>query len=45
MPMEEMDTCASNNLSDEELFFNEVICGEADLLYLDCYLRDLLRPR
>ena len=43
--MEDMDTCASNHFSDEELFYKEVICGEADLLYLDSYLRDLLRPR
>lgn len=43
--MEELDTCASNNFSEEELFLSEVICGEAELLYLDCYLKDLFRPR
>ncbi len=43
--MEDMDKCASNNFSDEELFMNEVICGDAELLYLDALLRDLLHPR
>ncbi len=43
--MEELDTCASNNFSEEELFLSEVICGEAELLYLDSYLRDLFRPK
>ena len=43
--MEELDTCASNNFSEEELFLSEVICGEAELLYLDSYLRDLFCPK
>lgn len=43
--MEDLDTSASNNFSEEELFLREVICGEADLLYLDSYLKELFHPR
>lgn len=30
---------------DERLMYSEVICGEAELYYLDCYLQELFRPR
>ena len=44
--MENLDKQASaKELSDEELFLNEVIRGEADLLYLDSFLSELLRRR
>lgn len=46
MPMEENDTqSASKNLCEEDLFLNEVVKGEADLLYLDSYLKDILCKR
>jgi hypothetical protein len=28
---------------DERLLHSEVICGEADLYYIDCYLQELFR--
>lgn len=43
--MEDFDTKQSTDLvsDDYELLLNEVICGEADLFYLDCYLQELFR--
>lgn len=35
----------TDGLSEEDLFMNEVVQGEPDLLYLDSYLKDLLRKR
>ena len=29
---------------DDHLMNSEVICGEAELYYLDCYLKELFRP-
>jgi len=44
--MENLDKQASaKEISDEELLLNEVIRGEADLLYLDSFLSELLRRR
>ncbi len=43
--MEDLD-CRINDdfISEDERLMNaEVICGEADLFYLDCYLQDLFR--
>lgn len=40
--MEELDKRTTNNhLSDEELLIREVIREDAELLYLDSYLREL----
>jgi hypothetical protein len=39
--MEELDKKTLSEFSEEELFSSEVICGEADLLYLDSYLKEL----
>lgn len=46
-PMEDLDRKASSeSVSDDyELLLKEVICGEADLFYIDCYLRELFRGK
>lgn len=41
--MEKIDTLAKRDLRDEELFLSEVVCGDAELLYLDSYLTELFR--
>lgn len=41
--MEKFDTDLLAKESDDNgLMMSHVICDEADLFYLDCYLRDLL---
>lgn len=30
---------------EERLFMNQVICEEADLFYMDCYLRELFQGK
>lgn len=43
-PMEDSDKeKATSAPSDEELFMREVVKGEADILFLDCYLRDIFK--
>ena len=46
-PMRELDTeNATGHISDDDdLLMQEVICGEAELLYLDTYLREILQKR
>lgn len=41
--MEDIDcTKFDDQISDDErLMYSEVICGEADLYYIDCYLQEL----
>ena len=46
LPMDEFDTlntldCACSACDDEQLMMNEVICGDAELFYMDCYFREL----
>lgn len=43
--MEDIDSKATLEMVSEEdrLFMSQVICEEADLFYMDCYLRELLR--
>ncbi len=41
--MDELDKQASTDFSEEELFLSKVIGGEADLLYLDCYLKEIFQ--
>lgn len=45
--MEDIDTTGNANDApnqmEEELFLNEVIKGDYELLYLDTYLREILR--
>lgn len=46
MPMDENDKQSeSKTTSEEELFLGQVVQGEADLLYLDSYLGEILRKR
>lgn len=41
--MEEFDPLLSTNQysEDEHLLMTEVICDEAELLFLDCYLKEI----
>ena len=43
LPMEEFDTLNTfeSTFDDEQLLLNEVICGDAELLYMDSYFREL----
>lgn len=43
--MEDIDCKKIDDLlsDDEQLMHSEVICGEADLYYIDCYLQELFR--
>ena len=47
LPMEDLDCRINDDFipEDERLMNAEVICGEADLFYLDCYLQELFRDR
>ncbi len=44
MPMEDLDTRLNHHLTEEELWLHEVIQGDAELLFLDCCLKELLQP-
>jgi hypothetical protein len=41
--MGEFDTKDFCSVSDEDLLFSEVICGDHELLFLDAYLGEILR--
>ena len=43
--MEDLDGKVLTELvsDDDRLLMSEVICEEADLVYIDCYLRELFR--
>ena len=43
LPIEEFDTLNTfdSALDEEQLMMNEVICGDAELFYMDCYFREL----
>ncbi len=45
--MEDLDSKLSSDLvsDDYELLLKEVICEEADLFYMDCYLQELFRGK
>lgn len=45
--MEDFDSKVSTELvsDDYELLLDAVICEEADLFYLDCYLQELFRGK
>uniref|UniRef100_UPI0040572423 hypothetical protein n=1 Tax=Alistipes sp. TaxID=1872444 RepID=UPI0040572423 len=43
--MEELDKRSELELNEEEMFSSQVVQGEADLLYLDSYLREFFRSR
>ena len=40
--MENIDKQSLRDVSDEDLLMSQVICGEADLLYLDVFLAEIL---
>lgn len=44
--MDEFDKTSIDDFltEDEKLLHSDVICGEADLFYLDCFLSEMLRP-
>ena len=44
--MDEIDKAINDDFltDDERMLHSDVICGEADLFYLDCFLREMLRP-
>ncbi len=41
--MEQIDNQVLHNVCEEELFLTQVICGDAELLYLDSLLSAVLR--
>ena len=43
MPMEDIDSKVMTEMVTDEdrLFMNQVICEEADLYFMDCYLREM----
>lgn len=45
--MEDIDNKVQTEIAAEEdrLFMSQVICEEADLFYMDCYLRELFKPQ
>ncbi len=43
--MEQIDNRVLQDVSDEELFLSHVICGDAELLYLDSFLQTVLRSK
>ncbi len=40
--MEQIDNRVLNHVGEEELFLSQVICGDAELLYLDSLLQSVL---
>ena len=44
--MDEFDKALKNDFltEDERLLHAEVICDDAELFYLDCFLSEMLRP-
>lgn len=45
--MEDIDSKAKTEIIAEEdrLFMSQVVCEEAELFYLDCYLRELFQNK
>ena len=43
VPMGDIDEKASRSVSEEEMLYDGVIQGDAELLYIDCYLSELFR--
>lgn len=41
--MEQIDNQVLNNVLDEELLLHNVVCGDAELLYLDSLLTTIFR--
>ena len=43
--MEQTDNRVLHNVCEEELFLSQVICGDAELLYLDSFLQTVLNSK
>ncbi len=43
--MEQVDNRVLHHVCEEELFLSQVICGDAELLYLDSFLSAVLRSK
>ena len=41
--MENIDNRVLHHVCDEDLFLSQVVCGDAELLYLDSFLQSVLR--
>ena len=41
--MEQIDNQVLHNVCEEELFLSSVVCGDAELLYLDSFLHTVLQ--
>ncbi len=41
--MENIDNRVLHHVCEEDLFLSQVICGDAELLYLDSFLHTVLR--
>ena len=41
--MENIDNRVLHHVCEEDLFLSQVICGDAELLYLDSFLHTILR--
>ena len=39
--MEQIDNRVLHNVCEEDLFLSHVICGDAELLYLDSFLKSI----
>ena len=43
--MEQIDNRVLHHVGEEDLFLSQVICGDAELLYLDSFLQTLLNSK
>ena len=45
VPMIEIDCTDRENFLDEQMMLREVICDDADLYYLDCFLTEMFAKK
>ena len=43
--MEQVDNRVFHHVCEEDLFLSQVICGDAELLYLDSFLQSVLSSK
>lgn len=43
--MEQVDNRVLHHVCEEDLFLSQVICGDAELLYLDSFLQSILNSK
>ena len=43
--MEQVDNRVLHHVCEEDLFLSQVICGDAELLYLDSFLQSVLNSK